>query len=117
MRRSACGCGGIGRRSGLKIRLWQQIVGSSPTTRTNSPPFVSRTRGVQQKAEWEDTTPPRRLIPTILFIHRRISLGESAPACELPFVAGNGPDGNGRDTPDHRHCEGGGGLQEPRRQT
>jgi hypothetical protein len=36
LRGIACGCGGIGRRSGLKIRLWQQIVGSSPTTRTST---------------------------------------------------------------------------------
>ncbi len=28
------GCGGIGRRDGLKIRFWRQSVGSSPTTRT-----------------------------------------------------------------------------------
>jgi hypothetical protein len=28
------GRGGIGRRSGFKIRRWQQLVGSSPTART-----------------------------------------------------------------------------------
>lgn len=38
----ACGCGGIGRRSGLKIRLWQQIVGSSPTTRTRMALSIGR---------------------------------------------------------------------------
>ncbi len=29
-----CRCGGIGRRSGFKIRRWKQCVGSSPTTGT-----------------------------------------------------------------------------------
>ncbi len=30
----SCGCGGTGRRAGLKIQFWQQSVGSIPTTRT-----------------------------------------------------------------------------------
>ena len=34
--RTSRGCGGIGRRDGLKIRFWRQSVGSSPTTRTNA---------------------------------------------------------------------------------
>ena len=31
-----CRCGGIGRRDGLKIRFWQQSVGSIPSTGTST---------------------------------------------------------------------------------
>ena len=31
---TSCRCGGIGRRDGLKIRLWRHSVGSSPSTGT-----------------------------------------------------------------------------------
>ena len=58
---SACGCGGIGRRSGLKIRLWQQIVGSSPTTRTSQATgaMIAQSRGRRLRGSLQRPPSPR----------------------------------------------------------